>query len=136
MGFIDPVEYEDGESQRRMEADLDEKKKTMGWLEYIRYKRSVENNIPTHLRHKYMGTREDDCFVATVVYGDANSPEVETLRDFRDTVLLENPLGRRFVDMYYGGFGERMAGLARDKFPSSIPLIRRGLDYIAERHSS
>ncbi len=41
------------------------------------------------------------CFIATAAYGSYLDPHVEVLRGFRDDVLMENPLGRSFVDFYY-----------------------------------
>ena len=41
------------------------------------------------------------CFVATAVYGTPHSPELETLRFFRDELLLPNRLGRTLVEGYY-----------------------------------
>jgi hypothetical protein len=52
------------------------------------------------------------CFIATEIYG-IDSREVAALRRVRDRILLPNPLGRRFVALYY-----RAA-------PSVIPLMRR-----------
>ena len=40
------------------------------------------------------------CFIATSVYGE-DSAEVKVLRRFRDTVLLDNYFGRKFIDLYY-----------------------------------
>jgi len=42
-----------------------------------------------------------DCFIATAAYGSYLSPEVKTLREFRDNYLLRNPLGKAFVGAYY-----------------------------------
>lgn len=77
-----------------------------------------------------MGT----CFVATVVYGREDAPEVQTLREVRDKVLMQSYFGRKFVDFYYSGFGEKTAQVIKDRIPSAIPLIRRGLDHIVEKH--
>jgi hypothetical protein len=42
-----------------------------------------------------------ECFIATAVYGTARAKEIDILREFRDTVLLSNSLGVRFVSLYY-----------------------------------
>jgi hypothetical protein len=41
------------------------------------------------------------CFVATAVYGDTHHADVETLRQFRDRLLLTNRPGRLMVRFYY-----------------------------------
>ena len=41
------------------------------------------------------------CYIATMVYGDYNHPQVVALRDFRDNILQNNVLGRTFVRFYY-----------------------------------
>ena len=41
------------------------------------------------------------CFIATAAYGTPLAEEIDTLRSFRDTRLLTNPLGATFVDTYY-----------------------------------
>lgn len=41
------------------------------------------------------------CFIATAAYGTPEQQSVSLLRQFRDKVLLTNPIGRSFVDFYY-----------------------------------
>lgn len=74
------------------------------------------------------------CFIATAVYGDINAPQVQTLRDFRDNLLMETELGRRLVEFYYSGAGEKTANFIKNKIPSAIPAIRRGLDYLLNNY--
>ena len=40
---------------------------------------------------------ESDCFVAIAVYGDINAPQVETLREFRNNVLMQSATDRKSV---------------------------------------
>ena len=77
-----------------------------------------------------------DCFVATVVYGRRDAPQVKTLREFRDNVLMQSQICRAFVNFYYSGAGKRTAEFIRDHLPSSIPYIRKGLDVLVERYSA
>jgi hypothetical protein len=43
----------------------------------------------------------DRCFIATAAYGTETAAELDTLRDFRDDVLLKNAPGSIFVETYY-----------------------------------
>ncbi len=45
--------------------------------------------------------RDRRCFVATAAMGDVDAPEVETLRAFRDAILIKSRPGRAFVQAYY-----------------------------------
>jgi uncharacterized delta-60 repeat protein len=45
--------------------------------------------------------RWGSCFIATAAYGSPLHPYVEILRDFRNTYLVPNKLGRKIVDLYY-----------------------------------
>jgi len=43
----------------------------------------------------------EGCFIATAAYGTSTALEIDTLRAFRDEVLLESTLGSQFVAFYY-----------------------------------
>jgi len=44
---------------------------------------------------------EAGCFIATAAYGTSTAAEIDTLRLFRDEVLLESSLGSQLVEWYY-----------------------------------
>ena len=41
------------------------------------------------------------CYIATMVYGDYDHPQVMILRNFRDNFLSNYSLGRSFIEFYY-----------------------------------
>ncbi len=47
------------------------------------------------------GGSNGGCFIATAAYGSYWEPHVMTLRQFRDSYLLTNKLGTKFVETYY-----------------------------------
>lgn len=70
-------------------------------------RRSVERGRQAHDQYYREGLAvasstgaDRRCFVATYLYGDA-AWQTETLRRFRDEVLLRSELGRRIVEAYY-----------------------------------
>ena len=62
------------------------------------------------------------CFVTTAAYGDADHPVVETLRRFRDRVLLPTDAGQALVRFYYDA-GPSLAAAIEDK-PAACMLVR------------
>ena len=46
-------------------------------------------------------SNNDGCYIATLVYGSYESPEVLVLRNFRDEVLATSLFGRSFIRIYY-----------------------------------
>ena len=78
---------------------------------------------------------ETGCFVATAVYGNPEAQQVQALRNIRDEFLMGHPLGRKFVEFYYSGAGQKTADFVRNQLPSSIPVIRKGLDLLVETYS-
>ena len=65
------------------------------------------------------------CFIATAAYGSYLDSHVQTLRDFRDTYLVTNPVGRNLVSAYYK-LSPPIAGFI-DQHPSLKPIVRVGL---------
>lgn len=59
---------------------------------------ALKNKV-VELEKKYSSS--GGCYIATYVYGDYNSPEVLTLRLFRDNFLSQYALGRFFIKEYY-----------------------------------
>jgi len=78
----------------------------------------------------------ESCFIATAVYGDVEAPQVKTLRKFRDEKLSKSKLGRAAINFYYSGFGKKTAKYIQENFPSSIPVIRKGLDYLVKKNGN
>jgi len=69
--------------------------------------------------------RDRRCFIATAAMGDGDAVEVETLRAFRDRVLMNSPGGRSVVEFYY-----RVSPPVADTIaarPALKALVRLGL---------
>lgn len=45
--------------------------------------------------------KSEGCYIATAVYGSYDASEVLVLREFRDTILKKNSIGRLFIRIYY-----------------------------------
>lgn len=56
---------------------------------------NIQNNL------KAVSGGGGGCFVATAAWGTDMAPEVESLRSWRDRVLLRSRVGRLFVKVYY-----------------------------------
>jgi len=48
-----------------------------------------------------VGNNNSGCYIATMVYGDYEHPQVLVLREFRDNFLAQFLLGRLFIRFYY-----------------------------------
>jgi len=62
------------------------------------------------LEHLPRPKPKSDCFIATATFGNAEAPEVVTLRQFRDRTLMGSYVGRAFVRAYYA-LSPALAGL-------------------------
>lgn len=70
------------------------------------------------------GNSSGSCYIATMVYGSYESPEVMELRRFRDQVLLRHKWGRAFVSWYYSN---SPAFVARWKDSDLVNRFVRGM---------
>lgn len=96
-----------------------------------------------HKSGKRLGSRQGyaagrgskECFVATAATGSSDAPEVRTLRQFRDEVLLSSNTGTRAVYYYYR-FGPTLARyIEKRPFVQRIVfvIIVRPISALAER---
>lgn len=63
--------------------------------------------------------KKEGCYVATMVYGDYNHPNVLELRNFRDNFLRKTVVGNEFIKVYY-----RLSPIFVEKFENNKSLNR------------
>lgn len=56
------------------------------------WKNSIAMGIPK---------KQENCYIATLAYGDINHPKVELFRNYRDNKLVKNSFGKLFIKIYY-----------------------------------
>ncbi|MEE4197541.1 MAG: CFI-box-CTERM domain-containing protein [Bacteroidales bacterium] len=71
------------------------------------------------------------CYIATMVYGDYDHPQVKTLRKFRDESLATSFLGRRFIGFYYATSPHLVRILKNQRYINK--LIRDLLDKLVNK---
>lgn len=71
-------------------------------LEILPLSEEVRKEL-TSLKELYNNKSSDNqgCYIATMVYGSYEAPQVLILREFRDNVLYKSTLGRLFIRFYY-----------------------------------
>jgi len=102
---------------------------------FVRLERGITGWGSKYVQFDKIEEIDTQCFVATAVYGNPEAPQVNALRAFRDDVLNQNPLGRLLTYFYYSGAGRRTAKFISQNVPSSIPVIKSGLDLLVEQYS-
>lgn len=75
--------------------------------------------------------KSEGCYIATMVYGDYDHPQVLHLRKYRDERLLKSRLGRGFVKLYYF-ISPKLVYLLKD-YNGINNCIRKILDKIVEK---
>lgn len=91
---------------------------------YFNNNNSTLNSINRQLQPKQ--TSSGGCYIATMVYGDYDHPQVMALRNFRDEFLDHREWGRRFIRFYYKhspGWVEKL---------KSHKLINKGIQKILD----
>ena len=76
-------------------------------------------------------SKKEGCYIATMVYGDYDHPQVLVLRRFRDKQLLSTHLGKAFVKLYYWVSPGLVTLLSRNKKINTF--IRSCLDRFVVR---
>lgn len=78
--------------------------------------RYQENLNTLNSMYKRSNSGGGGCYIATMVYGDYDHPQVMILRNFRDNFLSNYSLGRSFIQFYYRnspGWVETMKNMSR-----------------------
>lgn len=70
--------------------------------------------------------KDSRCFIATAVYGDQDSPQVLTLRGWRNDRLSSTSLGRAVIQIYYITSPPIARTLLRS--PRLAAIVRTALD--------
>lgn len=60
---------------------------------------SLKTKVTT--RQSSQQQKKEGCYIATMIYGSYDAPEVLILRRYRDDILKQSSLGRLFVKCYY-----------------------------------
>jgi hypothetical protein len=102
--------------------------------ELVYMKKLVDETPPEVMDQIKTNLSTKKCFIATAVYGDEDAHEVQVLRHFRDNVLHESGLGRKVIELYYSGAGEKTANFIKQHMAYVIPTARKGLDIVVRNY--
>lgn len=63
----------------------------------------IRQNVLVHIANATNSAKAKSggCYIATMVYGDYDAPEVKILRKYRDNVLARHTAGKLFIKIYY-----------------------------------
>ena len=82
------------------EWQLTEEAKQTNISNIMEYHQKIKEINPEYIIPEKSLTKAG-CFIATAIYGSYDCPQVWTLRRFRDNILAETWLGRKFINIYY-----------------------------------
>jgi hypothetical protein len=95
--------------------------------------RNSLSNLKTQLANVNTGSSSGSsssgssgCYIATMVYGNYDHPQVMVLREFRDEVLSKSKFGKWFIKTYYH-YSPKMVEKMKNKKVLNT-LIRKGLN--------
>ena len=101
MNFNDYL-YDDFVSIESFEMSAETTVKYRKNLKIIKNNKHIEQqNRTNRLSQNSSYSSNSGCYIATMVYGDYNHPQVLVLRNFRDGFLANYVLGRSFIRLYY-----------------------------------
>ncbi|CAK8711330.1 hypothetical protein KKHLCK_00320 [Candidatus Electrothrix laxa] len=95
--FLEEGSVDEGSDTGKFTAKLEDLKP--GTFFYARAYAVVDDTV--YYGNQISFQTADSCFVATAAYGSLFHPAVQLLRDFRDRFMLDNPVSRSLVRMYY-----------------------------------
>jgi hypothetical protein len=116
----------DSDIERIKECDdTNQKQKFVQLAEWIQ-ENSTRKYLINNVLNKYDGREipRGNCFIATMVYGSYEHPQVLVLRQFRDDVLQNSMFGRWFIKTYYH-YSPKLVEKIKDK--QTINTIIRNL---------
>lgn len=79
--------------------------------------------------------KSEGCYIATAVYGSYDASEVLVLREFRDTILKKNSIGRLFIKIYYAISPSIAQRLKNHTMTNSVTkkLLNRFVSFLEKR---
>jgi 5'-nucleotidase / UDP-sugar diphosphatase len=110
VSYLDPVAHPDGLDEARVDTDpvmpgVQELQQWRGFMDYLGTFPDLEPNGIPNVPDRYAGPtgriQPVTCFIATAAFGTGFQGKIDVLRSFRDSVLLQHPAGRSFVNAYY-----------------------------------
>lgn len=85
---------------------------------YYSERKETYDNLQNLARYKT--TSKEGCYLATMVYGNYNHPQVIILRKFRDEILDKSRFGKWFIKSYYLYSPKLVEVLRNKKFLNKI----------------